>query len=215
MPVRAVVSSFALVMLAGLSGCATPGACPPSVTAGQPPAPDWRDAISDPDHVRLRAWRKAFVDSLADARAHGHGAEIDAEGRLLDPDTALDGAALPVGFYRCRVIKIGAKEAGHRDFIAYPAHRCQVRPSDNLLRLTELDGLQRPSGRIYPDSASRTIFLGTMVLGDEMKPIRYGRDADRDMVGAIERVGEHQWRMLLPYPAWESKMDVMELVPES
>jgi hypothetical protein len=35
------------------------------------------------------------------------------------------------------------------------------------------------------------------------------------MVGAIERVGEHQWRMLLPYPAWESKMDVVELIPES
>ncbi len=215
MPVRAVVSSIALMMLAGLSGCATKGACPPATAAGQPPLPDWHDAISDPDHVRLRAWRKAFVDSLAEARSHGHGAEIDAEGRLLDPDAALDGATLPVGFYRCRVIKLGAKQEGHRAFVAYPAHRCQVRPSDRLLRLIELNGLQRPSGRIYPDSASRSIFLGTMILGDESKPIAYGRDVDRDMVGAIERVGEHQWRMLLPSPAWESKMDVMELVPES
>jgi hypothetical protein len=215
MPVRAVVSSVALMMLAGLSGCATKGACPPASAAGQSPMPDWRDAISDPDHVRLRAWRKAFVDSLTEARAHGHGAEIDTEGRLLDPDAALDGAALPAGFYRCRVIKLGARQEGHLTFVAYPMHRCQIRPSDKLQRLIELNGLQRPSGRIYPDSASRSIFLGTMILGDESKPIAYGRDVDRDMVGAIERVGEHQWRMLLPYPAWESKMDVMELVPES
>jgi hypothetical protein len=206
-----------LLLLAGLAGCAHNEACPPATAgsvAGQSPLPDWHDAITDPDHIRLRDWRKAFVAALDKARGSGHGAEIDAQGRLLDPDAAMDAAALPVGYYRCRVVKLGSKQAGHTDFIAYPVHRCQVRPYDALTRLIELDGLQRPSGRIYPDGPARSIFLGTMILGDEQKPIAYGRDVDRDMVGIIQRIDQRQWRMLIPDPAWESNMDVMELVPE-
>ena len=208
---------LALSLCAGLAACAHDQApCPPLApgAAGAGGLPDWHDVITDPDHVRLRDWRKAFVAGLDQARADGHSGEIDATGKLLDPDAATDGAPLPTGYYRCRTIKIGSKDAGRVSYIAYPAHRCQVRPSDDITRLIELDGLQKPSGRLYPDGASRTVFLGTMILGDEQKPIAYGRDADRDMVGAVQRVGPKQWRMLIPDPAWESKIDVMELVPE-
>jgi hypothetical protein len=207
--------TIALLLFAGLAGCVSKTVCPPTgASALAPGTPDWREAISDPDHVRLRNWRKAFTDSLAKARAAGFGTQIDGEGDLLNPDYALDGVTMPDGYYRCRVIKLGAKETGHSEYSAYPPHRCQIRPSDKLKRLVELDGLQRPSGRIYPDSSSRLVFLGTIVLGDETKPITYGRDQDRDVVGAIQRIGEKRWRMLIPSPAWESMMDVMELVPE-
>ena len=57
------------------------------------------------------------------------------------------------------------------------------------------------------------IFLGTMVLGDEKRALEYGRDSARDMAGALERVGERRWRLILPYPRFESMMDVIELVP--
>ena len=207
--------SLALLLLAGLAGCATKGACPPGSLATLPEKSDWHNVITDPDHVRLRAWRQAFVDALAKARASGQGAQIDAEGPLLDPDIAMDDAMAPVGFYRCRVIKLGAKGARRPDFVAVAAHRCQVRPSDGLFKLVVLDGVQRPSGRLYVDGPSRVVFLGTMILSDEMKPIGYGRDADRDMVGAMQHIGDKRWRLLLPYPAWESNMDVMELTPES
>jgi hypothetical protein len=209
---------LAMSAFLSLAACAHNGACPPAASAqsvaGQSPLPDWHDVITDPDHTRLRAWRKSLVDALTKARGSGHGAEIDAQGRLLDPDAGLDNVALPVGFYRCRVVKLGAKEAGHPDYIAYPAHRCQVKPSDTLTRLIELDGLQRPSGRLYPDGASRMVFLGTMILGDERKAIAYGRDTDRDMVGAVQRIEDKRWRVLFPNPAWESNIDVLELVPE-
>lgn len=211
-PARLLVLS----LFAGLAGCVhTNAPCPPPApgTAGANGQPDWHDIITDPDHVRLRDWRKSFVDGLTQARTGGHGAEIDAQGKLLDPDAAMDDAVLPVGLYRCRVIKLGTRDPGRTPYIAYPAHRCQVRPSGSITRLAELDGLQKPSGRLYPDGTSRTVFLGTMILGGEQKPIAYGRDADRDMVGAVQRVGDKQWRMLIPDPAWESKMDVMELVP--
>jgi hypothetical protein len=208
---------LALSLFAGLAACAHNQACLPMTpgSAGAGGLPDWHDVITDPDHVRLRDWRKAFVAGLDQARTGGHGGEIDAEGRLLDPDAAMDDAALPVGVYRCRVIKLGSKDVGRTPYLAYPAHRCQVRPSGSITRLIEQDGLQKPSGRLYPDGKSRSVFLGTMILGDEQKPIAYGRDADRDMVGAVQRIDDKRWRMLIPDPAWESKIDVMELVPES
>jgi hypothetical protein len=211
--------SLVLLTLAGLAtGCATKEPCLPtdvaSNQAGANGKPDWHDFITDPDHLRLRAWRKAMVDGLTKARASGNGAKIDAEGKLLDPDAGIDDAALPVGFYHCRVIKLGAKEAGHAEYTAYPTHRCQVRPSGDLTRLVELEGLQKPSGHLYQDGPSRVIFLGTMILGDEVKPIAYGRDADRDIVGIVQRVEPKRWRMIIPQPAWESLADVLELTPE-
>ena len=54
-----------------------------------------------------------------------------------------------------------------------------------------------------------------MVLGDETIAYKYGRDPERDLAGWIERIGERRWRMILPYPHYESTLDVIELVPES
>ena len=52
-----------------------------------------------------------------------------------------------------------------------------------------------------------------MMFGDETKPIDYGHDDGRDMAGYIDRVGEKRWRLVLPYPKFESILDVVELVP--
>jgi hypothetical protein len=53
-----------------------------------------------------------------------------------------------------------------------------------------------------------------MMFGDETAPIAYGRDNARDMAGFVERVGDKRWRLVLPYPTFESILDVVELVPE-
>lgn len=217
MPARFARLFLTLLMGGAVAGCASHQApCPPAqgdAATTQVGLPDWHEVITDPDHVRLRAWRDALVEGLAAARTDGHGAEIDKEGDWLDPDVAMDDVALPIGLYDCSVVKLGSKDAGHTSFIHYPTHHCEVRHSDTLTRLVELDGLQRPSGRLYPDMESRMVFLGTMILGDETKPIGYGRDADRDMVGALQRIGDGRWRILFPHPAWESQMDVLELTP--
>ncbi len=52
-----------------------------------------------------------------------------------------------------------------------------------------------------------------MMLSDERKAQQYGDDPERDMIGALERVGPARWRLVLPYPHWESLLDVVELVP--
>jgi hypothetical protein len=67
---------------------------------------------------------------------------------------------------------------------------------------------------LLPGDANRMIFLGTMMLGDETSALEYGRDAERDMAGALERVGPRRWRLVIPWPRWESMLDVIELTPK-
>ncbi len=57
------------------------------------------------------------------------------------------------------------------------------------------------------------VFLGVLELGDETRPHVYGRDELRDMAGTFERIGEARWRLVLPYPHFESLVDVIEIVP--
>ena len=179
------------------------------------PGGEWRGAATGADRQRLRDWRNAFVEALAKARAGGHGAAIAAEGALLDPDAALGAAAIPNGDYRCRVIKLGAKRPGLLDYVAYPAFNCRIRQEGRLQRFTKVNGSQRPVGMIFPGDTMRQVFLGTLVLGDELRAMQYGRDPDRDLAAFVERIGPARWRMVLPRPAFESTLDVIELVPAS
>jgi hypothetical protein len=174
----------------------------------------WRRVATEEDKGRLRDWRTTFTNALDAARKAGHGAEIDREGALLDPDAALGGTPLPNGMYRCRVIKLGAKAAGNLDFVAYPDFTCRVRPDHQLQRLGKLSGSQRYVGIIFPNDAVREVFLGTLVLGDERRALQYGQDDMRDIAGYVERIGPSRWRLIMPKPHFESQMDVMELVPQ-
>ena len=174
----------------------------------------YKQVISENDRVRLRDWRKSFVDGLAAARKAGHSAEIAREGALLDPDAAVPGPAIPDGMYRCRVIKLGAKGPGNLDFVTYPPFTCRVHAQRTLQRLTKLSGSQRYVGLIFPGDPIRNVFLGTLVLGDEQRALQYGQDEQRDVAGYVERIGRDRWRLLMPQPHFESRLDVMELVPE-
>ncbi|MEO5641582.1 MAG: DUF4893 domain-containing protein [Sphingomicrobium sp.] len=177
------------------------------------PARDWRMITTPADRARLRDWRSSFIEGLSDARRSGAGAKLDGEGPLLGPDTALPGPTLPNGTYKCRVTKLGAKSAGLLDYIAYPPFICRVRAERGLQGFAKLGGSQRQVGLIFPADAMRDVFLGTLMLGDENRALQYGGDPDRDVVGFVERIGPRRWRMLLPRPAFESKIDVIELVP--
>jgi hypothetical protein len=176
----------------------------------------YKQAISESDRVRLRDWRKTFEGALAAARKSGHGADLAREGALLDPDAALAGPAIPDGSYRCRVIKLGAQPLaqGMSDFVSYPGFTCQVRGERGLQRLTKLSGAQRYVGLIFPVDAIREVFLGTLVLGDERRAMQYRQDQARDVAGYVERIGTNRWRLVMPQPHFESRLDVMELVPE-
>jgi hypothetical protein len=202
---------YGLVALAALSACHHSSR---KVAVAKPAVSDWKQVVTQSDTTRLRGWRDAFVAALAEARASGAGARIAREGALLVPDAAMAPVDFPGGRYRCRVIKLGAKGTGMAAYTPYPAYDCIVNEQgDGGGTLTKLTGSQRPAGRFFDDGPARKIFLGAMMLGDETRPFDYGRDATRDMAGAIQRIGPRRWRLILPYPRFESVMDVIELVP--
>lgn len=175
----------------------------------------YREVITTDDRDRLRDWRTSFEAGLAAARKSGNGAEIDREGALLDPDAAQTNPAIPNGMYRCRVIKLGAKGAGNLDFVSYPGFTCRVRADRNLQRLAKLSGSQRYVGLVFPGDPLRNVFLGTLAFADEIRVLQYGQDQQRDVAGYIERIGPNRWRLIMPNPHFESRVDVMELVPET
>lgn len=181
--------------------------------------PEWtthyRRLITEDDRVRLRDWRSIFEAAIEAARKTGHGAEIDREGALLDPDAGLANRPIPNGIYRCRVLKIGAKEPGNLEFVSYSGFGCRVKAEQNLQRLAKLSGSQRYLGIVFPDDAVRQVFLGTLVLADERRALQYGQDKLRDVAGYVECIGPNRWRLVMPRPHFESQLDVMELVPSS
>lgn len=215
---RALVAMWGAVMLAGCGGGraaqeAGPISAAPAPVAGASATANWRTIATAADRERLRHWRSAWLDALARARSGGAGAAITAQGALLLPDTELADPLPPPGAYRCRVFKLGAKSGGTRNFTTYPYFSCRIERDGALLRFEKLTGSQRPVGRILPDADGRPVFLGTLMLGDERRPISYGSDVDRDMIGYVDRVGDRRWRLVFPLPAFESLTDVIELVP--
>jgi hypothetical protein len=205
--VKTIIPAMAMTLL---SGCA---AMQPATQVITEPSRDWRAVATDDDRARLRDWRSDFVSALKSARAAGHSAEIDREGALLEPDAAIPGGPIPNGLYRCRVIKLGAKSQGLLDYVAYPYFSCRVQQERELQGFAKLSGSQLPIGLIFPGDAVRQVFLGTLVLGDESRAMQYGRDRERDVAGYVERIGPKRWRLLMPAPHFESRTDVMELVP--
>lgn len=202
------ISATALLALA-LTGCSVYR----EATTTEPPAGwSWRKVMTDADASRLRNWRKAWDDALAPARAENPAA-LAADPLLFDPDTALAHAMPTPGNYLCRTFKLGSQQPVTRYFTAYPQAQCRLTARGEALHLSKLGTEQRPDGLIYPSTDARSVFIGTLVLGDETAPLRYGVDRKRDMIGYVERIGEQRWRLVLPYPGFESKLDVIELIP--
>jgi hypothetical protein len=209
-------AALALLLLS-VSGCSLFGRHHREITSGAeapPPARmGWREIATSTDRARIAKWRDGWTSALTKARQGGYASQIAAQGSLMVPDAALPDPMPPTGDYRCRVTKLGAQGPGGLDYITYPAFTCRISMEKDLLSFTKLDGSQRPCGLLFPNDDARMIFLGSMMLGDETTALEYGRDPDRDMVGAFERVGPKRWRLVLPWPRWESTLDVIELVP--
>ena len=187
-------------------------------SVGAVPAPDrrdrdldWRRMATEADRGRLRGWRAAWVAALPQVDPR----EIARDPVLFNPDRSLVDPLPPEGAYRCRTFKLGARSGIGPTFMASAWFACRIGTAqgESVVSLVKLDGSQRPVGTIYTDTNARAIFLGTMQLGDERRPMRYGRDANRDMAGLIERIAERRWRVVLPYPHFESVLDLVELVP--
>jgi len=199
-----------LALLATLAACS---AIEPSPQVVASHSANWHSVVTSGDRIRLRDWRQSFLDALADAGKSGHAEEIAREGTLLEPDAALADGPIPNGLYRCRTTKLGAKSPGMLSYVSYPPYQCVVRQQGKLQTFAKVTGSQRQIGTIFPSDGLRQVFLGTLVLGDETRAQHYGTDDQRNVVGYVERIGPKRWRLVMPSPSFESKLDVMELVP--
>ncbi|MFD1786015.1 DUF4893 domain-containing protein [Sphingomonas floccifaciens] len=203
------------VLLAGLALCAAQdSAASDAAECRTPAAVNWREAATADDRTRIRTGRDSWTAALDTVRARGGSAAVASEGALLEPDRALGSDPVPpAGDYRCRTIKLGIRDDSRAPVAVQPALPCRIAADGGLLRLTQAEGAQRVNGLLYPDTTSRGVFLGTLALTDEPTPLRYGQDRMRDMAGTVERVAARRWRIVLPQPAFESTLDVIEVTP--
>ena len=159
--------------------------------------------------VRLdAAWREARADAIKGGAAE----ELRRLGPVAEPRLTFNRPQPTPGRYQCRTIKLGAASKGMLPYVAYGWFRCSVTltPGGDLI-LRKTNGSQRPVGLICPDSRRQARFVGVLKLGTETRTPRYGEDADRDMVGVVQRVGDARWRVAFPWPTYESKLDILEL----
>lgn len=216
---RTVFAQFPAIMggLALLGGCAKPQLPPPApaviVSAEEEGEPEWRNFAKPEDVSRIEHLRDDWKAGLAAVRPGRAKREIAALGALLDPAVALPRPAPPPGSYRCRVWRLPDSARASRGFVSYKPFSCYVGADDALLTFTKESGSERPAGRIWPDGDTQLVFLGAMAKGSEETPPAYGDVQSRNIVGVVERVEPFRWRMVLPRPVRESRLDVIELVP--
>jgi hypothetical protein len=205
----------AMACATALSGCTAMMTAPTGTIsrADAVRADDWHDVATPADRARISDWWPAWTEALASARQGGFAGQVAAEGVLLEPQAALPNPHLPPGDYRCRVIKLGTPDNSALAFVGYPPFTCRVAAEQEIFSFTKMSGSQRQIGLIFDDSDRRKIFLGTLMLGDEQRVMDYGSDASRNLAGIVERIGPMRWRIVFPRPAFESIVDVMEVVP--
>lgn len=218
-----VVSAQFLFLLCGtaaLSGCASlrPRAAPVppatvTVSAEEENEAEWRNFASPGDVARLEKLTEDWKAGLAAISPGRAKSAMRALGALLDPAIALPRPAPPPGVYRCRVWRLPVSTKSRRGFVSYKPFSCHVGADDELLTFTKQSGSERPAGRIWPDGDTRLVFLGAMAKGGEETPPAYGDNANRNLVGVVERVEPFRWRMVLPHPVRESRLDVIEMIP--
>lgn len=185
-------------------------AAPPALAASA----DWRRDATRTDNDRIDTLPDAWRTALKQARRND-GAEVAALGALVDPKAALENPEPAPGFYRCRTIKFGDKAHTGLAFIAYNWFRCRIeRSPGGDLTLKKLTGSQRTAGHLYPMNRRRLAYLGAEAWGDD-KPYAYRQDPERDQAGVFERIGPERYRLVLPWPKYESDLDIIELVPAS
>jgi hypothetical protein len=201
-----------------LSGCAMKPKLPPGmkphVEVGPPLKSDaWNAVATAADRSRLDRLGLAWQQGLAEAN-RANGAEVRKEGKLLLPRAGLQRPDPTPGSYNCRLITLGKATDKAKSFEIFKPFFCYVEVESGQLTIVKQTGSQRPAGRLWEDDdQTRMIFLGSLALGDEDQPLAYGDNPKRDMAGVLERIGAFRWRLVIPWPQSESKLQVFELTP--
>lgn len=162
--------------------------------------------ITAHDRSRLQRYETTRREASAEARAGGNPADIAIVEAALGGERASFEGFDMTGAWRCRTIKLG----GLLPLVVYDWFRCRVDDDGSGWRLEKISGSQRTTGRFFTDSESRLIYLGSFYIAGEPTP-PYGSRKDSDQVGYAYRNGSSRFWIEFPQPAFESKLDVLEL----
>jgi hypothetical protein len=177
---------------------------------------DWRGIITSYDRDRYQRVDAAWSLALQQARRQAGSGDLSSLGALIDPDAGRGGVTPPVGDYRCRTVKLGSQggETG-LGYVVYGWFDCRIEMTPNGLKFSKLTGSQRQSGLLFPENDRHMILLGSLALAEEPPANSYGQRPERDLVAVLERIGDRRWRLVIPWPQYESNLDLIELVPAS
>lgn len=188
------------------------------------------------------AWTRSLMQIRAageDAAVAALGPMAVADPAVINRDAsdamapAIAGPLPGIGSFRCRMVKLGqraapgATPAGDTPMVeaatidpALPVVavgmpvpcRIEARKGGLWFEIDAAGQPQRLGGRLFADG-DRMVFLGTTALAGEMGILSYGADPERDVVGALRALGPAQWRLELPWPAWQANLTLVEILP--
>ncbi|HEV7252363.1 MAG TPA: DUF4893 domain-containing protein [Mesorhizobium sp.] len=161
--------------------------------------------ITQADRARLERHETVRAEALVEAERGGDPEAVKRLKALLaEPKLGFDGFDM-MGDWQCRVTKVG----GLLPIVTYDWFRCHVSDDGSGWRLEKLTGSQRTAGRFFTRDDRALVYLGSRyVRGETPKP--YGSGPESDQVGLAFRTGPDEWRIELPAPAFESKLDLIE-----
>lgn len=211
-PMRILACALSALIVA--SCASTPPPPPPPGSGGQAVLRDWRGIVTAIDRDRYARREAAWRLALEQARRQAGSGDFESVGDLIDPGAVRGDVAPPVGDYRCRTVKLGSQggETG-LGYVVYGWFACRIEQTPRGLKFSKLTGSQRPSGLLFPETDRQMVMLGSMSLSTEPPANSYGQRPDRDLLAVLERIGPQRWRLVLPWPQYESNLDLIELVP--
>jgi hypothetical protein len=165
-----------------------------------------QNLITPADKVRLESYGPAREEAVGAARKDGAAEDVATlDAILARPKVSFSRADL-TGDWQCRMIKLG----GPAPLVVYGWFACKVTDDGSGWKLEKLTGSQRTQGRFYDDGETRSIYLGSLSFNDD--PAKsYGAGPETDQVGYAFRSADDRWRIELPSPYYESKLDILEL----
>ena len=160
--------------------------------------------ITAADKARLDKFGETRKAALDEAKA-GDPAEVKQFDALLTKPLVSFSDKDLTGNWQCRTIKAG----GLSPLVIYGWFKCKVTDDGSGWRLEKVSGSQRTKGRFFDDGEKHSIYLGSFyVNSDPAKP--YGSGPQTDQVGYAFRNSASEWRIELPAPYYESKLDIIE-----
>jgi hypothetical protein len=160
--------------------------------------------ITPADKARLDGYDVTLKTALEEAKTGNPGDVATLDAIIAKPKLAFSDFDM-TGNWQCRTIKVG----GNLPLVVYGWFKCRVTDDGSGWMLEKLTGSQRTKGRFYTESDNRQTYLGSFFVAGET-PKKYGSGPDSDQVGYTYRTGENEWRIELPAPRFESKLDILE-----